>query len=263
MLVVLLAGSALVGLVVGSFLTAVIHRVPSGVPVLRPGPHCPRCASPIRARHAVPVLGWLALRGRCADCGGPIGARYLVVELVTAALFLLSAWLLWTRGQLPLLPAVLYLVGAGIALSLIDVDVHRLPNAIVLPGYPVLAALLLGATAVSGDWAALLRAGVGAAILLGFYLIITLIHPAGMGWGDVKLSGLLGAVLGYVGWTALLVGAVAGFASGAVVAAAAMAIGRAGRRTALPFGPFMFLGTAFGVTLGDWLGTWYLTVAGV
>lgn len=257
-LAALLVTVALLGLAIGSFLNVVIHRVPAGMSVVRPGSHCPDCDAPIRPRHNVPVASWVALRGRCADCKSAISVRYPLVELAAAALFTLTAVLLWHRSQLPLLPALLYLGAVGLALALIDLDVRRLPNAIVLPSYPVLAVLLAGASAWSGDWWPLARAGIGAAVLFGFYLAIVLIYPAGMGWGDVKLAGLLGGVLGYVGFAALLIGAFAGFLLGAVVAAVAMAIGRAGRKTALPFGPFMILGAAVGITLGGWLGGLYL-----
>ncbi len=262
MLAALLVIVALLGLAIGSFLNVVIYRVPAGLSTVRPASHCPACDAPIRARHNIPVLGWLVLRGRCADCRAPISARYPLVELGTGILFAATALLVWHRSQLPLLPALLYLVAIGIALALIDIDVHRLPNAIVVPSYPVLAVLLTGASAWSGDWGALARAGIGGAALFGFYLVIVLVYPAGMGWGDVKLAGLLGGVLGYVGWSALLVGGFAGFFFGAVVAVIALAIGRAGRKTALPFGPFMILGTAFGIALGSWLGEIYLGASG-
>jgi leader peptidase (prepilin peptidase)/N-methyltransferase len=185
-----------------------------------------------------------------------------VVEAATAVLFVLATLLCWHRSLLPLLPALLYLAAVGLALALIDIDVHRLPNVIVLPSYPVLAVLLTGASAWTGDWGALARAGIGAVALFAFYLLLVLIYPAGMGWGDVKLSGLLGAVLGYVGWSALLVGAFAGFFFGAVVAVVAMALGRAGRKTALPFGPFMIVGAAFGIAVGGWLGGLYVGALG-
>lgn len=262
MLAALLVIVGLLGLAVGSFLNVVIYRVPAGLSVVRPGSHCPDCDAPIRPWHNVPVAGWLALRGKCADCGSPISPRYPLVEAATAALFVLTALLQWNRAQLPLLPALLYLGAVGIALAAIDLDCQRLPNAIVLPSYPVLAVLLVGASAWSGDWWALGRAGIGGAALFGFYLLIVLVYPAGMGWGDVKLAGLLGAVLGYVGWSALLVGAFAGFFFGAVVAVVVMALGRGGRKTALPFGPFMILGAAFGVALGGWVGGIYFGMLG-
>src|SRR5699024_10447667 len=110
----------------------------------------------------------------------------------------------WGQDVLPLLPALVYLVAIGVALTMIDLDHHRLPNAIVLPSYPVVALLLVAAAAMTGDWWALARAGIGGAALFGFFLLLVLIYPAGMGWGDVKLAGVLGMMLGYLGWAALV-----------------------------------------------------------
>ena len=261
-LAALLVIVALLGLAIGSFLNVVICRVPVGLSVVRPSSRCPNCDAPIRARHNVPVVGWLVLHGRCADCRTSISPRYPLVELGTGVLFVLVTVWLWNREQLPLAPALLYLAALGVALALIDLDVRRLPNVIVLPSYPVLAVLLVVASVGSGDWWALARAGMGAAALFGFYLLLVLVYPAGMGWGDVKLSGLLGAVMGYVGWAALVVGAFAGFFFGAVVAIIAMLLGRAGRKSALPFGPFMIIGAAFGIVLGPWLADVYLGALG-
>lgn len=250
---VLLVFSALLGLAVGSFLNVVAHRVPAGLSLSRPPSRCPACSAPIRARHNIPVLGWLVLRGRCADCGAPISVRYPLVEALTGVLFVLVTWRL--ADQLWALPAYLYFTAAGIALALIDLDHRRLPNSIVLPSYPVVAGLLLVAAAGQGDWPALLRAGIGGAALFGFYLLLVLAYPAGMGWGDVKLAGVIGMVLGYLSWSALLVGAFGGFVLGAVAGVAVIAVRRGGRKTALPFGPFMiagvFLALFFAAPLAD------------
>jgi leader peptidase (prepilin peptidase)/N-methyltransferase len=107
---------------------------------------------------------------------------------------------------------------------------------------PVVAALLTGATLVHGDWWALARAGIGGAVLFGLYFALAFAYPSGMGFGDVKLSGILGGVLGFLSWTTLAVGAFGGFLLGAVVGLVVLAVGRGGRKTALPFGPFMITG---------------------
>ncbi|HEX5407866.1 MAG TPA: prepilin peptidase [Pseudonocardiaceae bacterium] len=230
------------GLVVGSFLNVVVYRVPRGEPLAYPPSHCPLCLSPVRHRHNVPVLGWLILRGRCADCRARISIRYPLVELVTGLLFLAIA--AWATGShlIGALLAFLYFASIGIALGLIDLDTHRLPNTIVLPSYPVLAILLTLAAGWQQDWWALARAGIGAAALLGFYCSLVVIYPAGMGWGDVKLAGLVGAMLGYLSWSALLVGSFGGFFLGALVGITVIAAGRGNRGSALPFGPFMMAG---------------------
>ncbi|WP_127784629.1 A24 family peptidase [Rhodococcus sp. X156] len=254
----LLVVVAVLGLAVGSFLNVVVHRVPAGDSLVRPASHCPHCAAPIKARHNVPVLSWLALRGRCAGCRGPISARYPLVELLTAALFVAVAWRLAALDQLPALPAYLYFVAAGVALAAIDLEVRRLPNAIVLPSYPVVLGLLVVAAAWQGDWAALLRAVIGCAALFGCYLVLALVHPAGMGLGDVKLAGVVGAVLGYLSFGTLLVGGFAAFLLAAVVGAVIIASRRGSRKTAIPFGPYMITGALLAVLAADEVVRWYL-----
>lgn len=235
----LLVTITLLGLLVGSFLNVVVHRVPRGESLLRPGSRCPGCGRPVRARHNVPVLGWLVLRGRCADCGRPISLRYPLVEAATGALFLLVTARLARLELLGALPAYLYLTAAGVALALVDVEWHRLPNAIVLPSYPVMAALLALAAWWQGGWWPLARAGLGAAALFVCYLTLALAYPAGMQFGDVKLAGVLGGALGFLSWPALVFGAFGAFLSGGLFGVALIATGRGGRKTALPFGPFM------------------------
>jgi len=237
----------LLGLAVGSFLNVVIYRVPRGESVVSPASRCPGCGTPIRAHHNVPVLGWLILRGRCASCRTSISARYPLVELGTGLLFAALTWRLDRLGRLPAVPAYLWFGAVGIALALIDLELRKLPNAIVLPSYPVIAVLLTGAAVWQHDWWPLARAGLGTLALFGFYLLLVLVAPAGMGWGDVKLAGLLGGVLAYLSWSALLIGGFSAFVLGAAVGVAAMALGRAGRKTALPFGPFMIAGALLAI----------------
>jgi leader peptidase (prepilin peptidase)/N-methyltransferase len=262
-LAALLAVTALVGLAVGSFLNVVIHRVPSGGSLVRPGSHCPACGRPVRPRHNLPVLGWLVLRGRCADCAAPIGVRYPLVELATAVLFVAVTARLAGPHLLGALPAYLYLVAVGIALAVIDLDCRRLPDAIVLPSYPVVALLLTGSAAVRGDWWALGRAAAGALALFAFYFALAYAHPRGMGFGDVKLAGLLGGLLAYLSWVALVVGAFAGFLLGAVAGVVVIASRRGGRRTALPFGPFMIAGALVAVFAAAPIAGAYLRMTGV
>ena len=242
---------ALLGLAIGSFLNVVIYRVPRGESLVSPASQCPSCGAAIRARHNVPVFGWLWLRGRCADCRAPISFRYPLVELGTGLLFVAVTVRLDHLGLLSALPAYLYFAATGIALALIDLDVQRLPNSIVLPSYPVVAALLAVAAGVHGSWSPLLRAVIGGAILFAFYFALAFAYPAGMGFGDVKLAGILGAVLAYLSWRVLVVGAFGGFVLGAVVGLVVLATGRGGRKTALPFGPFMIAGALIAIFAGS------------
>jgi len=246
---------ALLGLAVGSFLNVVIHRVPRDESLIRPGSHCPQCGAAIRNRHNVPVLGWLMLRGRCADCRTPISVRYPLVEAGTAALFAAVAarfGLSWA------LPAYLYLAAIAIALALIDLDVMRLPNAIVLPSYLVAAALLVPA-ALLGDGAAPIVRGLAAAALLwaGYR---GLAHFGGMGGGDVKLAPLLGFHLGWLGWGAVAVGAFAAFLIGGVVGGVLLATRLAGRKSRIPFGPAMLAGAFLAVFAAAPITDWYATL---
>jgi len=270
--VALLVG--VVGLAVGSFLNVVVRRVPAGISVVAPPSACPRCGHGIRPRDNVPVVSWLLLRGRCRDCRTAIPKRYPLVEAATAALFVLVV----LRAAPPLLAAtdaraaaaatvglvvLLYLMAVSVALTLIDLDVHRLPNAIVLPAYVVCGALLAAHSALTGDWGALARGGTGLLALGGGYLALAVAVPGGMGLGDVKLAGVLGLVLAYLGWGPLAVGASAAFLLGGTFAIGLLATGRARRGTGVPFGPWMLGGAWLGVFLGHPVLDAYLHITGL
>lgn len=242
------------GLLIGSFLNVVIWRVPQGLSVVRPSSHCPSCGAGVRPRDNVPVISWLMLRGHCRDCGASISRRYPLVELSTGIIFAVLA----ARFDLDAaLPAFLYLGAIGTALWMIDLDVKRLPNAIVLPSYGVAGGLLLAAAAFTGDWWSLLRAVLGMAALYGFYFVLALIYPAGMGFGDVKLAGVLGLYLGWLGWAEVVVGGFLGFLFGGAVGLGLMAVHRAGRKSQIPFGPFMLSGALAAILWGGALADLY------
>jgi leader peptidase (prepilin peptidase)/N-methyltransferase len=262
--ILLVALAALLGLAVGSFLNVVVWRVPRGESVVRPPSGCPRCGHPVRPRDNVPVLSWVLLRARCRDCGEPISWRYPLVEALTALLFaVVTAGCLAGAGGLWAIPAALYLVAIGVALTFIDLDTHRLPNAIVLPAYPVSLVLLALAAAGTGDWPALLRAALGGVAMFAFYLVLALAAPRGMGLGDVKLAGVLGMHLAYVGWGALVVGLFAAFLLGGVFGGILVLLRRAGRKSAIPFGPWMIGGAALALVAGEGIAADYLRVSGL
>lgn len=253
----LVLGCAMVGLLIGSFLNVVVWRVPRGESVVSPPSACPGCQTPIRPRDNVPVAGWLLLKGRCRDCQAPISARYPVVELATAGLLVVMAL---RFGLDPVLPAYLYLAAVGLALALIDLDTRRLPDVLTLPSYPV-AALLLGAAALSGsDSGQLGRALLGGAAMYAAYFALCFAYPAGMGFGDVKLSGVLGMYTAWLGWGAWSVGFFAGFLFGGAWGLALIVAGRGSRKTAVPYGPFMLAGTLLAVLIGQRLANAYLDV---
>jgi leader peptidase (prepilin peptidase)/N-methyltransferase len=262
--VAVLALVGLLGLAVGSFLNVVVWRLPRGESLSHPASACPACGRPIRTRDNVPVLSWLLLRGRCRDCGAPISRRYPAVELGTAALFLAFTVAIGGVAGLPwAVPAFLYLAAVSVALALIDVDTHTLPNRIVLPAYPVSLVLLAVASAGSGDWGALLRGVAGGGMLFAFYLALALARPNGMGLGDVKLAGVLGLYLGWLGWGALVVGAFGAFVLGGVFSLVLLATGRVGRTSGIPFGPWMLAGAAVGTLFGSALWDAYLALVGL
>jgi len=254
--VLLLVGiAALVGLAVGSFLNVVIWRVPRGESVVSPPSACPSCNTPIRPRDNLPVAGWLLLKGKCRDCSTSISPRYPLVEALTAALFVILAM---RFGLDPVLPAYLYLAAVGLALALIDLDTRRLPDVLTLPSYAALAALL-GLGAVFGsDSGDVVRALLGGLAMYAFYFAICFAYPRGMGFGDVKLAGLLGMATGWLGWGAWAVGLFGGFLFGGLWGIGLIILRKGGRKSALPYGPFMLAGVLVAVLAGQRLADAYL-----
>lgn len=256
------------GLIIGSFLNVVAYRAPAGISLLRES-RCPACDIPLKPWQNVPVISWLALRGRCATCRGPISARYPLVELGTGVLFTAIAMLLpWQQASglasgACVLLAYWWFAGSTVALTLIDLDTKRLPDVIVLPGYAVGVGLLTLACLLGADWWALLRAGIGAAVLFGLYALLWSARPGAMGAGDVKLAGLVGLHLGWLGWAAVAVGAIAAFILGGLYGVGLLAARRAGRKTALAFGPWMIAGAWTGALAGAAIAQFYLTLSGL
>ncbi|WP_144753364.1 prepilin peptidase [Curtobacterium pusillum] len=270
--VVVVGLAGVFGLLIGSFLNVVVYRVPAGLSVVRPASSCPQCGHEIRGFDNVPVLSWLVLRGACRDCGNRISARYPLVEAATAALFSVVAGMVLARAAgsgttlvptIGMLVVLLYLMAITVSLALIDVDTHRLPDKIVLPAYAVLAVLLTATSAASGDWWALVRAGIGMLVLLAVYFALAVAVPGGMGMGDVKLAGVLGLVLAYLGWGPLAVGAFGGFALGAIFAIGLLAARRAKRGSGIPFGPWMLAGAWLGILCGGPLWDAYTGLIGL
>ena len=245
----------ILGLLIGSLLTVVIWRVPRGESVVSPPPHCPSCETQLRPVDSIPVVSWLRLRGTCRSCGATISPRYPMVELLTGIVFALMAA---TIGMEWALPAFLYLAGVGLALSVIDLDTGRLPNALTLPSYPVLLGLLAIPAIVDSQWSELLRAVLGGVAMFLFYFVLALIHPRGMGMGDVKFAGVLGIALGWLGWDLVVVGGFLGFLLGAVAGLGLVVFRRAGRRATIPFGPSMYAGAILAIMVGPAIADWYL-----
>ena len=248
---------ALLGLVIGSFLNVVIYRVPRGESVVRPRSHCPECGEEVRPRDEVPLVSWVLLKGRCRDCSAPISPRYFIVELLTGVLFAAIAARFGFSAELP---AYLYLAAISVALALIDLDVRKLPNSLTLPSYLVGAVLLAVAAVVGHDGGALLRAFGGMAALYVAFFLLAFAYPGGMGFGDVKLAGVLGLYLGWLGWGSVVVGAFSGFVLGGLVGVGLILFGGAGRKSKVPFGPFMVTGALLAVFIGQTVASGYLSV---
>jgi leader peptidase (prepilin peptidase) / N-methyltransferase len=215
------------GLAVGSFLNVVIYRVPRKESVVRPRSRCPGCGTQLAERDNIPVVSWLLLRGKCRTCDEPISARYPLVELLTGALFVSAAL--------------------------------RFGLDWVLPAYLVFIAmpLLVLAAAAQDQWGNLERALIGAALAWAFFLILHLVSPRGMGFGDVRLSFLLGLFLGWLDLRHVFLGIFLGFLLGSIVGLALMALRRRGRKDHIPFGPFLAAGAIVAVLFGSSILGWY------
>ncbi len=242
--------AALFGLVVGSFLNVVIHRVPLRESIVFPASHCPNCGVEIRAYDNVPVLSYLLLRGRCRDCRERIPISYPVVEAATAVLFgaAVYAFGIGFRLVIALVFAVVLVVLAGT-----DYEHRLLPNVIVGPA--TILGFVLSAF-LRPDWWWVYP--LAALVIAGLLFLLAIIYPGGMGMGDVKMGGMLGAFLGPYAALAVFLGALAGAVAGGVL----MATGKMSRRTALPFGVFMSLGGIVTLFGGSEMWSLYLSLAG-
>ena len=250
------------GALVGSFLNVVIHRIPLKRSIVSPPSTCTECGMRIKGYDNIPVLSWLLLRGKCRSCDGVISMRYPLVELSTGVFFGIVAWK-FHGSTLSLLAAFLYLAAASIALALIDLDTHTLPNRVVIPSYLV-GIVLLGITGLmENNHGAIWRSLLGMSALSLFYFGTALIYPGGMGMGDVKFAGVLGLFLGYLGWDVLLVGAFSAFVLGGLFALALIVLRKASRTSGIPFGPWMLTGAWIGVFFSTSIVQQYLSLFGI
>jgi leader peptidase (prepilin peptidase)/N-methyltransferase len=237
------AFAGVLGAVFGSFLNVVVHRLPRHESLATPASHCPKCATPVKPYDNIPVLSWLLLRGHCRSCRAPISARYPLVEALTAAL---CAGAVLTHHSPAAIALSVVLILLVVPAALIDLEYRIIPNRITALG--AVLALALGLALDPGGEPARLIAAAAAG---GFFLLAALAYPGGMGMGDVKLAGMMGLFLGAAVAPALLIALVAGVALGAVVVARKGA--HEGRRTAVPFGPFLALGALCAIFVGHQL----------
>jgi leader peptidase (prepilin peptidase)/N-methyltransferase len=243
--------AAVLGLCVGSFLNVCIYRLPRHESLAWPASRCTQCGEPLRWFHNIPLVSWLALRGRCAYCRKRISPQYPIVEAITAIACVLivsqtpPGWLLVSR---------LLLGTALIVLFAVDLEHQILPNVITLPG--IAAGFALSLVAPPGPIGSLLGIVIGGGVLYaiatGYYLLR---REEGMGMGDVKMLAMIGA---FLGWRATLVTLVLASFAGAAIGIALMATQRGTLRYALPFGTFLSIGALVAMLVGDRFIAWYL-----
>jgi leader peptidase (prepilin peptidase)/N-methyltransferase len=242
--------AAAFGLIIGSFLNVVAFRLPARESLSRPKSHCTSCNTPIKPYDNIPLLSWLLLRGRCRSCKAPIAARYPLVEAGTAALF--AGVVAVHHDDVASLVLGIVLVAFLVPIALIDLDSKIIPNR--LTGPAAIAAIVLGSALDPGGEVERLIAGA----IAGFVVALpSLLHPAGMGMGDAKLVGVLGLFLGAAVAPAFFVAMIVGTVGGVVIM---MRKGMAaGRKTKVPFGPFLALGGVVGILAGNELVQLYLS----
>jgi leader peptidase (prepilin peptidase)/N-methyltransferase len=241
----LLVAAALGGLLVGSFLNVLVHRLPRGESIMWPGSHCPKCGAPVTALQNVPVISWLALRGKCATCRAPIAVRYPAMELANGALWVLVALKGRDWGEIA---SGAFLSSACLALLAIDAEFQILPDKITLTGL-VLGLALSFFSKTRGPGEAFLGAAAGGGgLFLVAFLYEKIAGHEGMGLGDVKMLAMIGAFLGAGG---VLVSVLLGSLAGSFVGIAAMAAGRGDRKMRLPFGVFLAAGGLAALFFGD------------
>ncbi len=246
-----LAFASAFGAIVGSFLNVCIYRLPRGTSVVWPASACTSCRRPLSWYENVPVVGWLALRGRCRTCHEPISPQYPIVEALTAAMFA-GAW--WYYGPGPLMASRLVFGCALIVLFAIDLEHHLLPNVITLPG--IFVGFAFSFLTEPGWLDSLIGIAVGGCVLLAVAeAYYRLRHEEGLGMGDVKMLAMIGA---FLGWQLMLMTLMLASVAGSLIGMALIATRRGGLKYALPFGTFLALGAAAAATMGPGLLDWYL-----
>jgi leader peptidase (prepilin peptidase)/N-methyltransferase len=239
------------GLIVGSFLNVCIHRLPLGESVVWPASRCPNCRTALKPYDNIPVIGYLLLKGRCRSCAAPISLRYPIVELLTLTVFV-AAYLFYP----PALMVQRIVFGcAMIVLFFVDLEHHRLPNEITLPG--IIVGFVCSFFMPPGWISSLLGilVGGGSLWLMGT-LWILIRHEEGMGFGDVKMLAMIGA---FLGWQLMMATLFVSTILGSLIGLGLIAARKGNLKTALPFGCFLAIGAVLASTGGDYAMRWYLS----
>ncbi len=240
------------GLIVGSFLNVCVYRLPRRRSINWPGSHCTSCNRALSWYENIPVVSWVALRGRCRTCGERISVMYPLVELITGTLFV-AGYLIY--GWTPVLAARLAFACAMVVLFAVDLRHHLLPNVITVPGIVVgfVLSLLLPAPGWKASLIGLIAGGgVLFAISEGYY---RLRGVEGLGMGDVKMLAMIGA---FLGWQLMLVTLILASFAGSIIGLGVIASGRGGMKAALPFGTFLAVGALVAAVAGDAIVEWYI-----
>jgi leader peptidase (prepilin peptidase) / N-methyltransferase len=239
------------GAIVGSFLNVCIYRLPRGASIVSPPSACPSCGRGLAWYDNIPIVGYIALRGRCRWCRTAISAQYPIVEAITAVLF---AYCWWQFGASLALASTIILGCALIVLFAIDLEHHLLPNVITLPGIGVgFAFSFLGPPGWRDSLLGIL--GGGGVLFLIAEMYYRIRHEEGLGMGDVKMLAMIGA---FLGWKLTLVTLMMASVAGSVIGVALIVTRRGDMKYALPFGTFLALGAAVSATVGTGLLDWYL-----
>jgi leader peptidase (prepilin peptidase)/N-methyltransferase len=239
---VLIALFLILGLVFGSFSTVLIARVPNKKSILGRSV-CQQCHHEISWLHNIPVLSYALQRGRCAYCASHISVLYPVVEIAMAGLFIAPFYIFHSWMVILIWQCFAFI---GLPLGIIDVQHHRLPDYLTGALFLLITIVILIHTLRAHDFSRIAPAVIGMVALPTFYLIIALISRGGMGFGDVKLSASIGIASGFFGFNMTMISSFAAFILGSITGLMLMVFGKAGRKTAIPFGPFMILGQLIG-----------------
>ncbi|MCE5311790.1 MAG: prepilin peptidase [Nitrospiraceae bacterium] len=261
------------GLVVGSFLNACIHRIPRDISLVRPASSCPNCGQPIKPWDNIPVVSYLLLRGRCRHCGLRISPRYPLVELLNGLLYLMAGTQFGFGWHLVF---VLFFISAMVLIAFIDLDFQIIPDAVTLPGIviglaaasflmpdpfltPSLSSLNLFETQLPADYRFVITGFMNSLIGLllggGLYYLIAVLSRGGMGGGDIKMMAMVGS---FMGWKAVLLTTFCGSLAGSLFGIFLMIFKGKGRKTKIPFGPFLAAGSLVTLFFGNAILTWYL-----
>jgi leader peptidase (prepilin peptidase) / N-methyltransferase len=239
----------LLGLIFGSFATAVAYRVPKRESIVTGRSKCPSCGTTITARENIPVISYVIQGGKCRHCGVHISARYPLIEIATGILFALAFWKFGVSLRAAIYAAFFWVL---VVLTVIDLEHKLLPTRIIYPSLLTGWVLLVIDAVIRDDLDRLVDAAIGMAIFSGFFFAVAFAVPRGMGMGDVRLALLLGTFLGYLGGIGfVLLGMFMSFLMGGLIGGIIAVVTKGGRKMKIPFGPFLAAGTLVTIFLGQ------------